>query len=95
MKQDDFLKELETKGWSRGKAKDKFLGDVECMVRDFSSGFFNDGCILEIYSFYGSYVLKYEKYGSYETPKIEHQIWPENVEEFYTLIKVLGYDKGL
>lgn len=42
----------------------------------------------------GSYVLKYEKYGSYETPKIEHQIWLESVEEFYTLIKVLGYDKG-
>ena len=28
MKQDKFFKELETKGWSRGKTKDEFLGDV-------------------------------------------------------------------
>lgn len=93
MKKEEFFKELESKGWSRGKTKDKFLGDVECMVRDFSSGFFNDGCILKVHSFSGSYILKYKKYGGYETLSMEHQIWIENVEEFYTLIKVLGYDK--
>lgn len=94
MKQDEFFKELEDRGWSREKIKDKFTRNIDCMVRDFSSGFFNDGCILNVYSFSGSYILIYKKYGGYETLSMEHQIWLESVEEFYTLLKVLGYDKG-